>query len=139
MSRFVNLSVLIIGILFTLQLWGVQQGTLPILGFFEMPTTTATTSYDLGSLGSFTTFTSAVIRLLLLASAASIIIGLITRTSFEFVILAGASALILLLNGNFLYICTQITEPWIQYLLYPILGILSVLYIYSAIEFVFNR
>jgi len=132
MSRFVNISVIIIGALFILKMAGVQTGADDVLIKFGLGTA--------GSI-SMSAFLLSLGAIYATAAGAGIIIGYFTKASFEWAVIATSIAQLAVLYGSIDSLMSLGTALpyWGSAIVYAVWGILGVLYVWSAFEFTFNR
>lgn len=137
MAKLYTYTVLMLGIIFLLSLAGMPVAN-PVLDTFGL-------SNGGGTLGS-SSFIAEILKLLATAAGvgavSAILVGFFTRTSFEFIFLAGfAGANLFFLISTFTGIINYASgfAGWIYFPIYAIFGVLAVGYIFAVIDWVFNR
>ena len=133
MSKVWNTMLLILGTTFLLKLGGVPIGLDWLFSYIGLGAT---------SWAKESSFWNDIFKLFTTAGAAGIVIGFFTKASFEWAVLAPfASATLITFAGAFLAIINYANnfDSWIAYLILTIYGIMGATFIFSLVEWVFNR
>jgi len=133
MSKVWNTMIMILGTTFLLKLGGLPIGLDWLFSF-------------IGISGSYwysnNAFWVAIATLFATATAAGIVIGFFTKASFEWAVLTSfASATLITFAGAFVAIINYANnfDSWVAYLILSLYGIMGALFIFSLVEWVFNR
>ena len=133
MSKVWNTMLLILGTTFLLKLGGVPIGLDWLFTYVGLSGT---------YWASNSAFWTAIATLFATASAAGIIIGFFTKASFEWAVLTSfAGATLITFAGAFVAIINYANnfDSWVAYLILTIYGIMGATFIFSLVEWVFNR
>ena len=133
MSMFVKLSIIVLSMIFILHLMGVQTGAESVLSDFGLIGEGGTISLSVFLTALFLIYASAV--------GIGIAVGFWTGAPTESIVIMTSIASIVVLTGA---ISSMISKAggfssWVAIPLVGFITILGIAYIYSTIDFVFNR
>jgi hypothetical protein len=132
MSKFANINIVLLGVIILLQFGGILTANDTLLARIGFTSSNYLTSY----------FYLAIIALFSFSATAGISMGLMGRTSWDWAILSFYAVPILVI---FLGAAPSIIEyshglsSWVYNLIRILFGVVTIAYIFSLAEWVFNR